>query len=113
MKRNALVAISLIALLPLQAQAAQRAKRPCKVMNDQQVGEEVEALFKRVDVNKDGKITKVEMMGVASQHRGAVTVVDKRWKIGDKDGDGKLSRDEGRDMVRYISELCSKSMSKK
>lgn len=63
----------------------------------------------KADINKDGKITKIELRGTASQTRGASFINKDGWKDIDSNKDGKLTQDEiGGFLKTFYEKECAK-----
>jgi hypothetical protein len=82
-----------LAGLVFAANAAEEEKKDGERKRGGRSAPEPEALFKRLDADGDGSVSKAEFLASprAQQNKEAA---EKRFATVDKDGDGKLSQDE-------------------
>lgn len=86
MKTILIAAASLLVAGPVAAQTA-----PVPTGRDVR---ELSEIFGQVDADRNGKLTKPEMSAFGVRHRIGVLVNNKTWGAMDKNGDGRLTRDE-------------------
>lgn len=113
MKRNAVLVVAMLAMLPSGAIAAKHKPRPCEIMTDAQVDADATAMFPKLDYNHDGHLARSEIVGAGSARRGAVILNVRRWKESDVDKDGKLSMDELKGTIRRVNKLMCERSAKK
>lgn len=63
---------------------------------------EIDRYFAEIDLNRDGRLTKLEMSAFATRHRIGVFVRPEVWKKLDTDRSGSLSRKEFGDGMMEI-----------
>ena len=90
---------SLVAIAsPAPAQVRERDRTPAEVQK------EIDRYFGEIDLNRDERLTKLEMSAFATRHRIGVFVRPEVWKKLDADHSGSLSRKEFADGIMEMRE---------
>lgn len=88
---------SLVAIVsPASAQVREQDRTPAEVQK------EIDRYFGEIDLNRDERLTKLEMSAFATRHRIGVFVRPEVWKKLDADRSGSLSRKEFADGIMEI-----------
>lgn len=90
---------SLVAIAsPASAQVREQDRTPAEVQK------EINRYFGEIDLNRDERLTKLEMSAFATRHRIGVFVKPEVWKKLDADRSGSLSRREFADGIMEMRE---------
>jgi hypothetical protein len=111
-----LAALGLCACLVLVAGSAMGDDTP-KGKGKAQMKKRPDLTFKKMDTNKDGKVTKEEFQGFMSKFgpqrlRDNADLIDRVFERADSNGDGSLSLDEFKALVERFRERAAKKAPK-
>lgn len=98
MRATATAAILLTALMASTLPALSQSREPTPV----DLEKEIDRYFAEIDLNKDRRLTKLEMSAFATRHRIGVFVRPEVWRKLDADRSGSLSRKEFADGMMEI-----------